>query len=151
MESTLDGLGDAVTALIASHDQLVAAVHERRRGPQPLSLTATATADANGNALIVYDPVPQGETWELRRLVVGGSTWATAAAGTAVSYATSGAAVATPSLLGVFDEAASLPNVAYYLDGQVVLTPGERLVVLVSGATSAQQYLSNSQLVRKEQ
>lgn len=151
MESTLDGLGDAVTALIASHDQLVAAVHERRRGPQPLSLTATATADANGNALIVYDPVPQGETWELRRLVVGGSTWATAAAGTAVAYRTSGAATPTPSLLVVLDQAPTLPNVAFYLDGQVVLVPGERLVVLVAGGTVGQQYLSNAQLVRKEQ
>lgn len=142
-------VGDALVALIASHDQLVAAVRERHT-PKPLPLTAAATADANGDALLVFDPCPQGEIWELRRLVVGGATWATAAAGTAVIYRTASAPTTSPPLTWVVDEAASLPRPAFYLDGQVVLVPGEKLVVLVTGGTSDQQYLASAQLTRTQ-
>lgn len=110
-------------------------------------LTASATADSAGNALLVFDPVPRGEHWELRRLVVGGATWTTAAAGTAVVYGTSGQVVDDPPLGSVLDEAASLPNVAFYLGAQALLVGGERLVVAVTGGTAGQQYLAVAQIV----
>lgn len=125
--------------------QIVAAVRDLAQPAIPLPRSAVATADTNGNALITFDPVSQGERWDLYRLVVGGATWGTTAAGTAVVYRTSSAATTTPSLTAVIDEAASLPNVAFYLDNQVPLQSGEKLVVFVSGGTSGQQYIASAQ------
>ncbi len=96
----------------------------------------------------MFDPVSQGESWELRRLVVGGVTWGTTAAGTAVAYKTSGFATTTPGLTAVFDQAPSLPNVAFYLSKQVPVLSGEKVVVLISGATTSQQYLASGQFIR---
>ena len=112
-------------------------------------LTTSAVADASGTALITFDPVPRGEHWELRRLVVGGATWATAAAGTSIVFATSGQPSSTPPLGAVLDQATSLPDIAFYLAGQALLTGGERLVVAVTGGTADQQYLAAVQLVAK--
>ena len=140
-------IGDSLVALLASHDQLVAAVRERHV-PRPLPLSAAAVADANGNAVLAFDACSQGETWDLRRLVVGGATWGTAAAGTAVAYKTTGFALSAPALTDVVDQAPALPNVAFYLDGQVTLTGGEKLVVAVEGGTPGQQYLASAHFTR---
>lgn len=117
----------------------------RESAPKRIPLDATSTADASGNALLVFDRVPQGESWDLYRLVVGGVQWSTAAAGTAVVYRTSSQASTTPSLTQVFDEATSLPNVSFYLAKQVSLIAGESLVVYVSGGTTGQQYVASAQ------
>ena len=71
--------------------------HALESAPKRIPLDATGTADPSGNALLVFDRVPQGESWDLYRLVVGGVQWSTAAAGTAVVYRTSSqASTASP-------------------------------------------------------
>lgn len=134
----------SLAALTGSHRQLLAVLAKRER---PVSLVTSGVADANGNALLVFDAVGQGETWDLYRLVVGGVTWATVAAGTAVVYKTSNAATTGPSLFSVFDEASSLPSVAFYLQNQVPVVAGEKVVVYVAGATAGQQYLAAAHFV----
>lgn len=110
-------------------------------------LVASAVANASGAAILNFDPVPRGERWELRRLIVGGVTWGTTAAGSAVVYKTSGPLTSSPPLGAVLDQAATLPAVAFYLVEQAVLVGGEMLAVAVTGGTASQQYLAVAQVV----
>jgi hypothetical protein len=142
LSAVVDGLAN-LTANVNAHAD--AARRWRERSYKRLLLSATAEADSSGNALMVFDPVSQGDVWDLCRLVVGGVQWSTTAAGSAVVYLTSGQATTTPSLTQVVDEAASLPSVAFYLAKQVSLISGENLVVYVSGGTSGQQYIASAQ------
>lgn len=147
MPSDLDQtLGEALAESFGRVEQAVQLL--ARPSSVPLSpLVASAIADASGNAIIAFDPVPRGEHWELRRLVVGGDTWGTTAAGTAVVYATSGQLTSTPPLGAVIDQAAALPAVAFYLVDQASLTGGEQLVVAITGGTADQQYLAVAKAV----
>ena len=141
-QESLAHLGQAITGGNAA---VVAAVQDLRPRTRSLSLSATAIADATGTALLVFSPVPQGEQWDLYRLVIGGATWATAAAGSAVAYTTSGVPQGAPGLTSVIDEAVTLPDVAFYLAGQAPLFAGEALAVSVTGGTVGQQYLAHAQ------
>lgn len=140
-QESLAHLGQAVTGGNAA---VIAAVQDLRPRTRPLSLSATAVADATGTALLVFSPVPQGEQWDLYRLVTGGATWGTTT-GSAVAYTTSGVPQEAPGLTSVIDEAATLPNVAFYLAGQAPLFAGEALAVSVTGGTAGQQYLAHAQ------
>lgn len=125
--------------------QIVNAVNDLRQPAVPLPRIAVGTANSSGDALLTFDAVSQGERWDLYRLVVGGVTWATTAAGSAVVYRTTSTATTSPSLTAVIDNAATLPNIAFYLDNQAPLQSGEKLVVYVSGGTSGQQYIASAQ------
>lgn len=97
-----------------------------------------------------------GYYWMLRRLLVGGVTWKTTAAGTAEIYVTAlsagqGQAAVGPIIAGLalsdmVDQAASLPNKAFYSDQQVMVQEQENLVVVLDTATAGQLYVATCQV-----
>lgn len=103
-----------------------------------------------------------GFEWVVRRIVVGGLTWTTTAAGTAEVYVTglgaqwgtsgggSGTVAGVRALADLVDQAASLPNKGYYGRDELVVKENESLVVVIQGGTAAQQYVATAgiQIVR---
>ena len=97
-----------------------------------------------------------GFYWMLRRLIVGGVTWKTTAAGTGEVYVTAlagaeGGAVVGPMIAGLalsdmVDQVPSFPNKAYYSDQQVIVQENENVVVVFDTATAAQQYVATAQI-----
>jgi len=95
-----------------------------------------------------------GRIWHVKRLVVGGLTLATAAAGTAEAYATGwipdAISTGTPTSLSDLMDATilisapqtDLPNIGNYEDGQFVVQSREKLWVVIRGATSGQFYVA---------
>jgi hypothetical protein len=80
----------------------------------------------------------------LRRLIIGGLTWKTTAAGTAEVYVTAlpSGAIASMGLSDMVDQAVSLPNKAYYSNQQVRVNPGEHVEMIIDTGTAAQQYVA---------
>jgi hypothetical protein len=82
-----------------------------------------------------------GRMWEVKRLVVGGVQWGTSVAGQAVFFVSPVGGQATPSLADVVDQAATLPDVAYYSTRQLVLRHPNRLHVLILSPTASTTYV----------
>lgn len=119
----------------------------RRPAAQPFYFrkAGSGTVNAAGDDLVIDLGGPtQGEAWNVLALTVGGLTWATAAAGTAllVIAGQTPTNAASVGLAAVVDEAASLPLPSGYSRGQVALKYGDRLYVIVVGGTIAQQYVA---------
>jgi hypothetical protein len=146
--------------LCNSITDLTAEMRAHRRAAEtvrrmPRRLEASGIADAAGNAVLTFERCPMGAIWALMRLVVGGTTWGTALAGspTAVAFVTS-SGIMTPDvqlpLNQVVDEAPSLPNIALYTAdpieaAQVPLSGNDMLIVLIVAGTSGVQYNAAAQ------
>lgn len=78
----------------------------------------------------------------LRRLIVGGATWKTTAAGTSEVYVTGlpSGAIGGLSLADMVDQSAFMPNKAYYSNIQVVVQAGQHVEVVIDSGTGSQQY-----------
>lgn len=97
-----------------------------------------------------------GFYWMVRRLIIGGVTWKTTAAGTAEVFVTAlagaeGQAVVGPMINGLalsdmVDQTAALPSKAYYSDQQFVVQENENLVIVIDTGTAAQQYVATAQI-----
>jgi len=98
-----------------------------------------------------------GFYWLVRRLVVGGLTFKTAAAGTMEAYITGlagsqgqasfGPIVAGLALTDLVDQAAALPTVPhFYSNRQMTLQAGENFVVLIDTGTAGQTYVAAAQV-----
>jgi hypothetical protein len=100
-----------------------------------------------------------GFYWLIRRLVVGGVTFKTVAAGSAEIYVTAlagqqgaasfGPIVAGLALSDMADQFASLPTPAgrgFYSNRQMVIQENENLVVLIDTGTAGQQYVAAAQV-----
>jgi len=121
------------------------------RAQQPVDFRAigSATADAGGVAVIQFSPggPDQGHKWEIQNVVLGGDTFATAAASSAVEYYASAMDFRTlldtsPPLTDLVDgTTTALPFPAFYSRGQYTLRPGEKLYVRITGGTEGQQYV----------
>ena len=91
-----------------------------------------------------------GFYWLLRRLIIGGVTWKTTAAGTAEIYVTAlgagqGQAATGPIVNGLalndmVDQAPALPAKAFYSNEQVPIQEQENLVVVIDSGTAGQVY-----------
>lgn len=129
----------------------------RARVPMMVRLVANATLGAGGprTGINIGGPDP-GYYWMVRRLLIGGVTWKTTAAGTAEVYVTgltgsqgqpvTGPAVSGLALSDMVDQAASLPNKAFYSDQQFMLQAQENLMVVIDSGTAAQQYVVTAQV-----
>lgn len=89
-----------------------------------------------------------GFIFVVRRIIVGGLTWSTTAAGTAEVYITgsaypSGSTGIVRNLTDMCDQSTALPNKAFYGRDEVVVKEGEWLSVVINGGTAAQQYTAN--------
>lgn len=128
--------------------KLLAAQNEyQQRGPTFVNLNGSGMADANGDTMVFDLGGPSyGHTFEVRQLVVGGATWATAALGNAIFVVSSsfpgnsvGGSVDV-SLAGVQDHAASLPSVAFYSASQFVVRHPNHLYAVILSPTASQLY-----------
>ena len=97
-----------------------------------------------------------GYYWLVRRLVVGGVTWKTTAAGTSEVYITaltgqqgqifSGSLITGLALSDLVDQSAALPNKAFYSNRQMIVRQNENLVVVIDTGTAGQQYVAAAQV-----
>ncbi len=121
----------------------------QQKGPTFVSLQASGAADAGGDTLVLDLGGPSyGHQFEVRQLIIGGATWATAALGNAVmvissaSPGGSGGGGVDVSLAGVQDPAASLPAVAFYSAGQFVVKHPNRVYAVILSPTASQLYVA---------
>lgn len=100
----------------------------------------TPTADA----VIDLGGPTQGRVWDLRVLTVGGLTFATTAAGTAlvVVSAQQPAKASDVGLSNIVDQANSLPLPAGYSVGQIRISYPDRFYVLIMAGTAGQEYVA---------
>jgi hypothetical protein len=82
----------------------------------------------------------------LRRLIIGGLTWKTAAAGTSEVYVTGlpSGAIAGLSLADMVDQSPFLPNKAYYSNQQVYVNAGQHVEMVIDSGTPGQQYVAGA-------
>lgn len=112
----------------------------------PITYRRRAQGFPASNVLVLDMGGPaQGRVWELRSMKVGsGGLPSETRAGAAYVYAMSGATPDTvlgaASIFDAIDWTTSLPNVAFYGAGEAVVVAGERLYVVFTGATNAEDY-----------
>lgn len=114
--------------------------------PRPLRVRKSGVyPTTSGQTLVLGLPGPRLQRQrEYRQLIVGGATWGTSAAGTANVYVSP----SNPDVLGEgaealwaqVDEAASLPSVAFYSSGQMVVNYGFDIYVEIINGTAGQVY-----------
>ena len=139
----------ALIGLKASVDDLAAAVKRIERieelyqqiGPVDHQLNGSGTAPASGSLFISLGSPAPGRFWILRRLIVGGVTWVTTAAGAANVYA-SPSRPDGAGLSMMVDNASSLPNKAFYSSRQVTVHQPSHLWVEVTTPTAGQTYVA---------
>lgn len=141
-ELTLEALAKLTTATGEVRDEikkLIKAEYEyQQRGPLFIPIGGSATSPATGNfAIDLGGPAPQ-RRWELRALIVGGLLFSSTVAGTGVLYQNAtNQGSNEPSLSNVEDQTATLPKVAFYSSGQVVVRFPNRLYVFIGGTPTA--------------
>lgn len=123
-----------------------AAERERRRKMEPPGneqLFAAGVVPATGVLTLDLGSVPIGRVWQVRRIVVGGTTVTATAAGSAYVFARG----SPPTDLALTDcvdiflgTNTPLPQGDTYGTHQLFLLPSEHLWVVFSGATPNQQY-----------
>jgi hypothetical protein len=107
-------------------------------------LFAAGVVPNSGQVTLDLGSVPQGHVWQVRRLVVGGTTVTTAAAGSA--YAFSAGAPPDLSLTDCVDIFLTLPQGDTFGTHQLFLLPGEHLWIVFVGATPTQQYAASARV-----
>lgn len=109
---------------------------------------AAGTFPSSGSLVLDLGGPAQGRLWDVARIVVGGITPSTAAAGAADVYVSAAGRSAMPGgLIEWCDTASSLPLNAFYSPGQVFLRYPERLYVVLRSGTSTQQYVTAARIV----
>ena len=106
-------------------------------GAVKVRLSNSASSDAAGDNLEIGLGGPTyGRLWQVNSLVVGGNLWTSTVAGTALVYVAP-TKISTPPLTEVVDEAGSLPSVAQYSTGQIIVRhPGHLRIVILSPTAS---------------
>lgn len=134
-------LGTLVDGMQADRDR-----RDRQEPPGNQPLSASGVAPASGVVTLdLGGAVPVGRVWQIRRLVVGGVTVTTTAAGAAYAFA-QGAPPADLALPDCVDLFATLPAVNKYGTHQLFLLPGDHLWVVFVGATEGQQYAASARV-----
>ena len=140
---------DAISKQTASLDRLIAfQAAYQQDGPIQLRLRGTGTSNSAGDSFTIDLGGPATmRLWEIRGVVVGGLTWSSTVSGTAELYIGSNVSTARP-LSEIVDQASgstpSLPSVATYSSGQVVLRNPEHLYLVIVSPTASTQYLAGA-------
>ena len=107
--------------------------------------TASAVCPTPSASFVLDLGTPsQGTFWEVRKVVVGGMDFTTAAAGTAGLYLSASPSIFGSGLNNAEDYASSLPSVGYYGTGALYVRPSEYLFLVVFNATAGQTYVANA-------
>ena len=145
MSENPPSLEDQIREYAAGVHKFAALLAASSARPTVVPIIASATADANGNALLAFPPVSSDRYHNLRRLVVGGVTWGTAAEGSAVVFIDAGGTntpdVAVP-LSQVVWSFSALPSVETFEESEILVAGGYSLQLQITGGTSGQQYIA---------
>lgn len=133
-------LGSLAESMQAERDH-----REENKPPSNEVVFAAGVFPATGNLILDLGSVPLGRVWQVRRLIVGGVTVTTAAAGQAYAFA-QGAAPSDLNLTNCVDIFATLPRGNTYGTHQLFLVATEHLFVVVTGGTAGQQYAAASRI-----
>jgi len=112
----------------------------QRTGPVPVQLRGNVNAPASGSGWMDLGGPASGRIWIVRRLIVQGATWNTAAAGSSNVHVTSLNNLAVPGGQDIVDNSTAFPNKAFYSGWQVVVVNPQRLMVEIVSGTSGQLY-----------
>ena len=136
IKASIDTLGDLTRELLRQQEAY------EEYGPVQLSLRAAGVSPAAKDLVLNLGGPSYGRLWEVRRLVVGGANWAAVVGGRADIIIAANAPLNTPprALSDVVDVAKSLPSVAFYSSGQLVLRNPQQLYVVIATPTATTQY-----------
>jgi hypothetical protein len=125
---------------------------ERRasfRPPSDEQIFASGTFPSSGNLILDLGSVPLGRVWQVRRIIVGGATVTTTAAGNAFVFA-QGAPPTDLNLTNCVDiflgSLQALPQGDTFGTHQLFLRNLEHLWVVFTGGTSGQQYTASARV-----
>jgi hypothetical protein len=138
----------SLSATLGSIADTLQADRERRDGGQPPAdeqIFASGVVPTGGTLLLDLGSVPLGRIWQIRRLVCGGATAVTTAAGTAYVFA-QGTPPSDLNLTNLCDILTPLPRGNTYGTHQFFLKPTEHLWVAFVGATVGQQLTASSRV-----
>lgn len=109
-------------------------------GVREIPIRKVATSAASGNLVIGCGGPAVGRLWEVKRLTVGGVLWTSTVSGQAIVVVGSVSdGQTTPPLTDIADQAATLPNIAYYSTRQLVVrNPGHLFVVVIAPSATTQ-------------
>lgn len=117
--------------------------------PRTVLIRAEGTAPGSGFLPLVFDikGPDQGNIWHVRRLVVGGLTPTTVAAGRIDVFVSAADLSRVNSLAQIgladwADQATALPLVGSYGRGELTLRHNEKLWLFLSNGTPAQDYVA---------
>jgi hypothetical protein len=133
-------LGTLAEAAQAERDH-----RESQLPPSNEVVFAAGTFPASGNLILDLGSVPLGRVWQVRRIIVGGVSVLTAAAGQAFVFA-QGAAPVDLNITNCVDIFLTLPRGDTYGTHQLFLVATEHLFVVVNGGTPGQQYAAASRI-----
>jgi hypothetical protein len=132
LQASVDGLSQAMRDKIDNERHYQDRVRGTHWGAKAASVTS-------GSVFLDLGGPHPGWRWEVRNVVAGGITWATAAQGTADM-------ILQPSqpngdaLIDSFDHFAALPASGGYATGRIVLVNPYKLWVVINNPTDGQQY-----------
>ena len=117
------------------------------------SVSSQASTDTNGNAVLlsnVESGPPSGHVWTVRSIVVGALTPDVAVTGRADVYVSGSAPPSVYPTGGNFlkmfgqtgwrDTSTTLPNIAFYSTGQLVIVNNDQLFVVITGGIASTVY-----------
>lgn len=124
------------------------AINANRRRPVPipvdLRLTRSDTMPASGTGYIDLGSPSQGNVWLVRRIVIGGLSFAITALGRGDVFISA----IKPTIASLSDwhdstgAGNTLPAIAFYDGRNMVVKPNERIWVIISNGTPTQQYIA---------
>ena len=136
--------------------------HDRRRSderakamePVDVRFQQSATSAATGDLGLGFSGPDAGYYWFVRRIVVGGASWSSTVSGTAEVYVTginqvsgmSGGYVTIRDLADQADQAATLPNRAFYGIHELPVQSGENLVIVIRVPSATTLYKASIQV-----
>lgn len=138
IKASLDGMEKEL------HGLLDAEVAYQQLGPVQLQLRGSGVSGSSGNLAFGVGGPKYGRLWEIRRLIIGGLTYATTVAGSVQIFVSSVSGAETArglNLADLVDQAASLPSKAFYSTGQIVLRHPQELHIVIVSPTATTQYI----------
>lgn len=135
-----------------AHLDRLARLEQEKAQALPADTTLSTTLQVPGGGGTVIQaignlqgtPAP-GRTWQVRRIVAGGTTVSTVAAGS-MFFFRQGAPPNDLNLNNFIETATAMPFRAFYGTHQFVVRPGEYVWAALIGGTAGQQYVAAMQI-----
>jgi hypothetical protein len=147
---------EAIAGLRASLDSTAdemrqgRAMRQRELDALPIPFTAKYAGSLAAGGTFALTPIGnsgprQGRMWFIRRIIMGGVAWNTAASGEAMLFATGlppSLATSALPLDELLDASTTMPWRQTYSNEQLAVWPNMNVVPVIQGATAGQQYVA---------